>query len=190
MIQNVQSVTVMYHERKVGTLSMGPKSTCQFEYDKDWLIDGFSISPLKLPLKPGLFTADYLPFNGNFGIFEDSLPGGYGEYLLRTVLKKYGIDYQRLTPVQRLSIIGNSGMGALSYVPETKLRQEKSQLTLDQMQQTALDVLLEKTKDNADLLYFKSGNSEVYAPNVSLLMPMVTGLLNSDTHTILRIWVK
>lgn len=159
MIQNVQSVTVMYHERKVGTLSMGPKSTCQFEYDKDWLIDGFSISPLKLPLKPGLFTADYLPFNGNFGIFEDSLPGGYGEYLLRTVLKKYGIDYQRLTPVQRLSIIGNSGMGALSYVPETKLRQEKSQLTLDQMQQTALDVLSEKTKDNADLLYFKSGNS-------------------------------
>ncbi len=159
MIQNIQAVTVMYHGRKVGTLSVGAGNNCQFEYDKDWLVGGFSISPLKLPLKPGLFTADYLPFNGNFGIFEDSLPGGYGEYLLRKVLRKLGIDYQRLTPVQWLSIIGNSGMGALSYVPETGLHQEKSQLTLDQMQQMALDVLSEKTNDNADLLYFKSGNS-------------------------------
>ena len=121
MIQQVQAVSVMYHNRKVGTLSMGSGNNCQFEYDKDWLAGGFSISPLKLPLKPGLFTADYLPFHGNFGIFEDSLPGGYGEYLLRKVLKKSGIDYQRLTPVQWLSIIGNSGMGALSYVPETVL---------------------------------------------------------------------
>ena len=46
----------------------------------------------KLPLKAGLFTADYMPFKGNFGIFEDSLPGGYGEYLLRKILNKSGID--------------------------------------------------------------------------------------------------
>ena len=69
---------------------MGNRSNCQFEYDKDWLTDGFSLSPLKLPLKAGLFTADYQPFNGNFGVFEDSLPGGYGEYLLRKVLKGLG----------------------------------------------------------------------------------------------------
>jgi hypothetical protein len=53
------------------------------EYDGEWLASGFSISPLHLPLKSGLFTASYLPFNGDFGIFEDSLPGGYGEYLLQ-----------------------------------------------------------------------------------------------------------
>ena len=51
----------MYHGRKVGTLSMGSRSVCQFEYDKDWLADGFSISPLKLPLKAGLFTAAQTP---------------------------------------------------------------------------------------------------------------------------------
>ena len=72
MIKNVQAVSVMYHGRKVGTLSMGNRSNCQFEYDNDWLSDGFSISPLQLPLKAGLFTADYQPFNGNFGVFEDS----------------------------------------------------------------------------------------------------------------------
>ena len=159
MIKNIHAVSVMYHGRKVGTLSMGNRSTCQFEYDKDWLSNGFSISPLQLPLKAGLFSADYQPFNGNFGVFEDSLPGGYGEYLLRKVLKNSGIDPQGLTPVQWLSIVGSSGMGALCYVPETKLIREDGQRSFDEMQQMALDVLSEKTNDNADMLYFKSGNS-------------------------------
>ena len=159
MIKNVQAVSVVYHGRKVGTLSMGNRSTCQFEYDKEWLSNGFSISPLKLPLKAGLFTANYQPFNGNFGIFEDSLPGGYGEYLLRKVLKNSGIEPLGLTPVQWLSIVGSSGMGALCYEPETKLIREDSQRSLDEMQQMALDVLSEKTNENAEMLYFKSGNS-------------------------------
>lgn len=159
MIKNVQAVSVVYHGRKVGTLSMGNRSTCQFEYDKEWLSNGFSISPLQLPLKAGLFTANYQPFNGNFGIFEDSLPGGYGEYLLRKVLKNSGIDPLGLTPIQWLSIVGSSGMGALCYEPETKLIREDSQRSLDEMQQMALDVLSEKTNENAEMLYFKSGNS-------------------------------
>ena len=159
MIKDIHAVNVMYHGQKVGTLSMGNRSNCQFEYDKDWLSNGFSISPLQLPLKAGLFSADYQPFNGNFGVFEDSLPGGYGEYLLRKVLKDSGIDPQGLTPVQWLSIVGSSGMGALCYVPETKLIREDGQRSFDEMQQMALDVLSEKTNDNADMLYFKSGNS-------------------------------
>lgn len=159
MIKNIQAVSVMYHGRKVGTLSMGNRSTCQFEYDKEWISNGFSISPLQLPLKAGLFTADYQPFNGNFGVFEDSLPGGYGEYLLRKVLKNSGIDPLGLTPVQWLSIVGSSGMGALCYVPETKLQQEESRHSFDEMQQMALDVLSEKTNENAEMLYLKSGNS-------------------------------
>lgn len=159
MIKDIHAVNVMYHGQKVGTLSMGNRSNCQFEYDKDWLSNGFSISPLQLPLKAGLFTADYQPFNGNFGVFEDSLPGGYGEYLLRKVLKNSGIAPQGLTAVQWLSIVGSSGMGALCYVPETKLLREDSQRSFDEMQQMALDVLSERTEENADMLYFKSGNS-------------------------------
>ena len=50
-------------------------------------------------------------------------------------------------------------MGALCYVPETKLLREDSQRSFDEMQQMALDVLSERTEENADMLYFKSGNS-------------------------------
>ena len=71
-----------YHQEKVGTLSLSADGkVCTFEYDNQWLASGFSISPLELPLKPDLFIAKATPFNGNFGIFEDSLPDGYGRYL-------------------------------------------------------------------------------------------------------------
>ena len=69
-----ESLKVLYHGRLVGRLTTGVNDTCLFQYDREWLDTGFSISPLKLPLKPDLFEADYLPFQGNFGVFEDSLP--------------------------------------------------------------------------------------------------------------------
>ena len=159
MIKDIQAVSVTYHGRKVGTLFMGSQHVCQFEYDKDWVADGFSISPLKLPLKTGIITADYSPFNGNFGVFEDSLPGGYGEYLLRKVLGKSGVNYGALTPVQRLSLVGSSGMGALCYEPETKMPQSDWNGSFDEMQQMALEVLSEKSDDKADVLFYRSGNS-------------------------------
>ena len=159
MIKEILSVSVMYHGRKVGTLSMGNRSCCQFEYDHVWLREGFSISPLQLPLKPGLFSAPWQPFGGNFGIFEDSLPGGYGEHLLRKVLRREGIEYGSLTPVQRLSLVGHSGMGALCYVPESQMGGTSADLSLDEMQALALEVLSERTEEGSDLLLAGSGNS-------------------------------
>ena len=159
MIGNIQYVNVMYHGHRVGVLSMGNHSCCQFEYDSTWLREGFSISPLHLPLKAGLFSAQWQPFRGNFGIFEDSLPGGYGEYLLRKVLRRKGIDYNSLTPVQRLSIVGSTGMGALCYVPESNVGGNTSKLSLDDMQALALDVLSEKTDEGSEILMAGSGNS-------------------------------
>lgn len=50
-------------------------------------------------------------------------------------------------------------MGALCYVPETKISQAETQGSFDEMQQMAIDILSEKTDDHADWLYFRSGNS-------------------------------
>lgn len=156
----INKLTVTYHEQTVGELTMTPDNRlCAFQYDKEWLANGFSISPLELPLKPDLFIAQPEPFWGNFGIFEDSLPDGYGRYLLNRLLKKQGVNDMDLTPIQRLSIIGCSGMGALCYIPETYIGEEKSLPDLDDLQQMALDVLSEKSDKDEDILYFNSGNS-------------------------------
>ena len=153
-------LNVLYHDRIVGKLCMTPdNSCCAFQYDKEWIATGFSISPLDLPLKPDLFLAKPEPFWGNFGIFEDSLPDGYGRYLLNRLLKKQGVNDSKLTPIQRLSIVGCSGLGALCYLPETYIGEDKNLPNLDELQQMALDVLSEKSDEGEETLYFNSGNS-------------------------------
>lgn len=151
---------VKYHGKNVGELTLTPDGKrCVFRYDKEWLATGFSISPLDLPLKSDLFVAPERPFWGNFGIFEDSLPDGYGRYLLNRMLRQQGIDESQLTPLQRLSIVGNAGMGALCYEPETRLENRTESLPLDRLQALALEVLSERNEKDAPLLYHQSGNS-------------------------------
>lgn len=56
-------LTVKYHGDVVGVLSLTPDDrSLAFEYDPYWIADGFSISPLELPLRKGLFLAKPSPF--------------------------------------------------------------------------------------------------------------------------------
>ncbi len=156
----IDKLIVRFHDRTVGMLSLtSDDRLCVFEYDREWLLDGFSISPLELPLKPGTFIAKPTPFNGNFGIFEDSLPDGYGRYLLHKALQRDGINDADLSSLDRLSIVGSSGMGGLTYSPVTNILTTQDTDDLDLLQQKALEVLKERQDDDAELLLFKSGNS-------------------------------
>lgn len=59
-MKKIESLQVKFHNKKVGTLTLtADKKCCVFEYDSQWLTKGFSISPLELPLKPGLFIAQF-----------------------------------------------------------------------------------------------------------------------------------
>ena len=159
-MKNIDRLTVKYHGRTVGLLSLTPDSKlCAFEYDKSWLLDGFSISPLELPLQQGVFVAKPQPFYGNFGIFEDSLPDGYGRYLLHKALMRMGVNDTSLSSLDRLSIVGNNGMGALTYHPQTHIEQDKNCLDFDTLQAKALEVLQERQDTDAGLLLYNSGNS-------------------------------
>lgn len=159
-MKNIDIITVKYHGLEVGTLSLTPDNRlCAFEYNKNWLMEGFSISPLELPLKPGLFVAKPQPFNGNFGIFEDSLPDGYGRYLLHKTLLKEGVDDRNLSALDKLSLVGNGGMGALTYEPHTQMKMEEGRCDFDALQAKALEVLQEQQDTDAGLLLYNSGNS-------------------------------
>ena len=159
-IRLINKLQVYYRDQLVGVLGRTPDNLrCTFEYDKEWLVNGFSISPLELPLRTGIFVAETTPFYGNFGIFEDSLPDGYGRFLLNRLLQKQGINELSLTPLQRLAIVGSSGMGALRYEPQVLEIEACVLPELQTLQQMALDVLAEKTTEGAETLYLSSGNS-------------------------------
>lgn len=159
-MKQIDSLLVKYHNQLVGTLSLSAdKKHCVFEYDSHWLAEGFSISPLEMPLKKGLFIAPSHPFNGNFGVFEDSLPDGYGRYLLHKALQKEGINDFELSALDRLCIVGNGGMGALTYEPATAIEPEQDVKDFDLLQSKALEVLREQQDTDAELLLYNSGNS-------------------------------
>lgn len=82
------------------------------------------LSPFKLPLKAGIIACEDSLFEGLFGVFNDSLPDGWGRLLLDRKLMQLGLRPQTLTPLERLCYVGSQGMGALQYFPEIKENME------------------------------------------------------------------
>lgn len=172
MIPDITKLTVYHNDDLVGVLQLSPNdNTCVFEYADDWLRVGFSLSPLELPLTAGLHYADAKKFGGNFAVFEDSMPDGYGLYLMDRMLRKEGKSLSELNPLQRLAIVGLSGMGALKYKPVVNLNETKTTVVesqLDEIQRIVLAILSEKNTGDESLLYYNSANSGGARPKIAM----------------------
>lgn len=105
--------------RRLGTLAWSTaERRAYFEYAPGFLAAPLLVSPFHLIAEPGVRPAPRDPFDGLHGLFNDSLPDGWGRLLLDRRLRKAGIDHHMLTPLDRLSAVGQGGMGALAYRPE------------------------------------------------------------------------
>ena len=90
----------------------------------------------------GVVLGDPAIFDGLFGVFNDSLPDGWGRLLLDRTVERLGILRGSLTPLDRLAYIGGHGMGALSYEPDhSKADDETVVLKLDKVAAEAATVL-------------------------------------------------
>lgn len=85
-MNGIDKLMVRYHDRTVGTLAETRDGKGAFQYDKEWLMDGFSISPFSLPLSEKVFLPKTDVFDGLFGVFADSLPDGWGRLLVDRML--------------------------------------------------------------------------------------------------------
>lgn len=101
----------------VGRLALSDRKLF-FEYDPGFIKTGFNLSPFKLPLKSGVVEGGEVAFEGLFGVFNDSLPDGWGRLLLDRALIKHNINPGSLSVLDRLCFVGSGGMGALVYEPE------------------------------------------------------------------------
>jgi serine/threonine-protein kinase HipA len=53
-----------------------------------------------------------------YGVFSDSLPDSWGRLLVDRMLIKNKMEINAISSMDRLAIVGSSGMGALTYEPE------------------------------------------------------------------------
>lgn len=109
--------------KKIGTIYYD-EGMVYFEYDREFKGFGLEISPLKLPLDlTGVYTnQDERYFSGLPGVFHDSLPDKFGTKVIERYFESKGIAPYELNVVQKLMFVGKRGMGAITYEPTKKIK--------------------------------------------------------------------
>jgi serine/threonine-protein kinase HipA len=100
----------------VGTLA-DDHGRIYFEYAAEFLATGLDLSPFRLPFAPGPFEHTDREFGPLPGLFDDSLPDGWGLLLMDRHFRKIGLEPAAVSPLDRLAWLGTRTMGALTYHP-------------------------------------------------------------------------
>ncbi len=149
-----------------------------FKYNPGFLDKGLKISPIRLPYTNNIVSAEYEPFEGLFGVFNDSLPDGWGRLLLDRTLTSKGINVADITPLDRLAYVGSGGMGALVYKPE--IESGKIDLSGPELDTIALEInqVLEGTSPEIiEKLFIIGGSSGGARPKIFVGYNSQTGKL-------------
>ena len=165
-MDNYKYLKVFYNDILVGTLAKTPDRVAAFEYDSDWLNNGFSISPFSLPLIKKVFIPKYDPFGGLFGVFNDSLPDGWGRLLVDRLFLKNKINPAQIDNLNRLAVVQESGMGALTYKPEHRFESENNISNYDILAQECSKILESQKSENLDELFKLGGSSGGARPKI------------------------
>ncbi|MBN2728988.1 MAG: type II toxin-antitoxin system HipA family toxin [Bacteroidales bacterium] len=165
-MKSIDKILVYYRNQKVGTLALTLDHLLAFEYDAEFLQNGFSISPFHLPLQGGVFVAPRKPFGGNFGIFDDALPDGWGNLILDRYLKEKGIQPNSLTLLQRLALVGSSGRGALEFKPDWNDYQIEEIKNFDRVSSEIKKIINDVKDANPFFLYQYAGSPGGARPKI------------------------
>jgi len=103
-------------EIRVGRLVLDNRRV-YFKYDDEFLSKDLNLSPFKLKFNTNIQFAEPTPFHGIFGVFDDSLPDGWGMLLLNRALEKKGLSLNDINILDQLAYVGDTGKGALIYRP-------------------------------------------------------------------------
>ncbi len=161
-----------YQQRHfVGLLDDKNSADIYFEYNPDFLAENIQLSPFQLPLKRGVFYDEKHTFMGLYGLFNDSLPDGWGCLLLDRSLQKKGLSARQITPLNRLAYVGNQAMGALEYAPMIdKGADDMPPIMLDILAQESKNVLQGNTSLILEQLLTLNGSSAGARPKILALV--------------------
>lgn len=134
-----------------------------FEYDAQFIEQELEISPYMLPLRPGVTVFDNSLFAGLPGVFNDSLPDGWGRLLFDRLAQSQGI-----LPLERLDYVGKTGMGALIYEPVAILQSSNDTIDLDTVVYKAQQVFDGHSAEGIKELFALNGSASGARPKAAL----------------------
>jgi len=130
-----------------------------FEYDSTFIERGIEISPLRLPLQSGVQHFENDLFEGLPGVFNDSLPDGWGRLLFDRFIRSQGILPSDITPLDRLAHVGSNGLGALVFDPDHSAEDTQDEINLDKLASQAQEVMDGTSDDVLEELISLNGSS-------------------------------
>lgn len=159
---------VLCHGKSVGQLAE-KQGRIVFQYDSAWLESGFDLAPGSMPFDAQANPPARLDFQGLHGVFNDSLPDGWGLRLMDRVLKKHrNLDRDQITPLDRLAYMGHRCMGALEYQPAFMPEQDGKRIDLAEIAAESEKVLHGDTPEVLEALRICGGSPGGARPKVTV----------------------
>ena len=124
----------------VGRLALR-KRIIYFEYDRRFIESGIELSPIKLPLHLGVQRFDNTLFEGLPGVFNDSLPDGWGRLIFDRFVRSHNVLPTDITPLDRLANVGSNALGALVFEPDYSQNDIQNSISLDNLARQTQEVL-------------------------------------------------
>lgn len=140
-----------------------------FKYEEDFINLGLNLSPFKIKFNNEIQIASPVPFHGIFGVFDDSLPDGWGMLLLNRALEKKGLSINEINILDQLAYIGETGKGALIYRPAiVENKKFNNTIDLDKLK-TSMDEVYQGTSvDVIEELMYLGGSSGGARPKANV----------------------
>lgn len=165
----------------VGRMAMRDRRVL-FEFDAAFLKEGVDISPLHLPRQPGVIETHDALFETLPGVFNDSLPDGWGRLLLDRDARRNGVAPETLTPLDRLAHVGRDGMGALVYLPEFAKDEAEEAVDLDEVAASSRAVLDGTSDEVLEHLRKLGGSPQGARPKALVQIENATGRVTDALH--------
>lgn len=119
---HAQVVEVRAFGRTVGAVAPSSSGAFEFEYDASWARRGIELSPILMPTSGSTRTFTFQGLPGNTfhrlpPMIADSLPDRFGNSIVDAWLATRGVISTEVTALDRLTYLGDRGLGALEFWP-------------------------------------------------------------------------
>jgi len=146
-----------------------------FEYTPEAMARGLDLSPLNLKLRPQAYGEFPRHQYGLPGLIADSLPDGWGLVLQDKLFRKRGINPVRVSPLDRLALVGRNAMGALMFEPSQGESLDEADVDLLTLANEVRDIAEDESIDLLRELVVMGGSPHGARPKVLVNYDPTTG---------------
>ncbi|KPU53946.1 hypothetical protein AN403_1013 [Pseudomonas fluorescens] len=175
----------------VSTTAITGRPQIVFEYSNEAKSRGLELSSYTLPMEgPQLRRGFPLHQLGLPGPVYDSLPDGWGMLLMDRLFRRRGLNTARIGPLERLALIGNNAMGAMSFEPVAPEGQEpQAHIPLERLAAEVQDVLNGEGGEFLQTLLLVGGSPQGARPKALLYRDPQTGAFTTAAKPGFEAWL-